>query len=179
MISLLCRPARQLNKGLISSPSNAGAGDRHGRKAAMKFIFRRRDYHLPRRSLIFLRIIPQPGRFPTFFPTSGAGNHRTTTDYDGLTQFVQRRRFLLPTVRDGCLRAIRAGARPLSERLPRLTIHERCSRPATRRSLDKRRSTSAHLAVGVNSPSLSSERVSSRIVLPRRRSYDYLMLLEW
>lgn len=52
---------------------------------------RRRDYHLPRRRLNFLRFIPRPGRFPTFFPTSGAGNHRTTTDYDEPIQLVQSR----------------------------------------------------------------------------------------
>ena len=57
------------------------------------FLFRRRDYHLPRRGLIFLRFIPPPPcRFPTFFPTSGAGNHRTATDYGGLSAVVQRKR---------------------------------------------------------------------------------------
>jgi hypothetical protein len=51
---------------------------------------------------MFLRFISPPGCFPTFLPTSGAGNHRTTTDYGELMPVVQPRRRGLTRPRSPC-----------------------------------------------------------------------------
>ena len=91
------RPTPAIRYSTTQHESTAASGmddslaDRRGLAQSCRNLrMRRRDYHLPRRRLNFLRFIPRPGCFPTFLPTSGAGNHRTAMDYGELVSLSSR-----------------------------------------------------------------------------------------